>query len=55
MESVQRRAFRMVTNHRGRTYNEKLQELVLTTLVERRERGDLIQAYKVSTGKENVS
>ena len=55
LESVQRRAVRMVTNLRGKTYNQRLKELDMITLEERRERGDLIQAYKVLTGKEMVT
>ena len=37
----------MVTNFRGRTYEEKLAEAGMTTLEVRRRRGDLIQAYRV--------
>ena len=43
----------MVTNLKGKNYTQRLEELGLTTLEERRERGDLIQAYKVLTGKES--
>ena len=52
---MQKRAVMMVTNLKGKTYSQRLGELGLTTLEERRERGDLIQAYKVLTGKEMVS
>ena len=45
----------MVTNLKGRTYSQRLMELGMITLEERRERGDLIQAYKVLTGKEMVT
>ena len=45
----------MVTNLKGKNYRQKLEELGMTTLEERREKGDLIQAYKVLTGKERVS
>ena len=55
LEAVQRRAVMMVTNLKGKDYQQRLQELGITTLEERRERGDLIQAYKVLTGKERVS
>ena len=44
----------MVSNLTGQTYQERLSELGMPTLEERRERGDLIQAYKVLTGKEVV-
>ena len=45
----------VVTNLKGRTYNQRLKELDMITLEERRERGDLIQVYKVPTGKEKVT
>ena len=46
LEAVQRRAVRAVTNLKGRTYEERLRELQLDTLEERRKRGDLLQAYR---------
>ena len=55
LEGVQRRAVKMVTNLKGKTYHLRLEELGLTTLEERRERGDLIMAYKVITGKDKVN
>ena len=55
LEAVQRRSVMMVTNLKGKNYSQRLEELGMTTLEERRERGDLIQAYKVLTGKERVS
>ena len=54
LESVQRRAVGMVSNLRGSTYEEKLAELGMVTLEKRRLRGDLIQAYKIISGKDNV-
>ena len=51
---MQRRAIKIVTNLTGKDYQKRLVELGMTTLEERRERGDLIQAYKVITGKEVV-
>ena len=44
----------MVTNFRGRTYEEKLAEAGMVTLEERRRRGDLVQAYRVFNGIDNV-
>ena len=51
---MQKRAVKAITNLKGKTYEERLKELGLDTLEERRKRGDLIQAYKVLTGKVNV-
>ena len=39
---------------RSQSYEGRLQELGLDFLEERRKRGDLIMAYKVMTGKDNV-
>jgi ribonuclease P/MRP protein subunit RPP40 len=55
LEAVQKRAVMMVTNLKGKSYSQRLGELGLTTLEDRRERGDLIQAYKILTGKEMVN
>ena len=44
----------MVTNFKGRTYEEKLAEAGMITLEERRRRGDLIQAYRVFSGVDDV-
>ena len=46
IEDVQRRAIRQVSGLRG-TYEEKLDQLGLTTLKDRRTRGDLIETYKI--------
>ena len=47
LEKVQKRAINMVTNFKGRMYEEKLWEAGMVILKERRRRGDLIQAYRV--------
>ena len=44
----------MVTNFKGRTYEEKLAEAGMVTLEERRRRGDLIQAFRVMNGIDDV-
>ena len=54
LENVQRRAIGMVTNFKGRTYEEKLAEAGMVTLEERRRRGDLLQAYRVFRGVDDV-
>ena len=40
---------------RGATYEEKLKDAGLSTLRERRKRGDLIEAFKVIKGHNNVN
>jgi hypothetical protein len=47
LERVQERAVRAVSGLRGRTYSERLQELCLPTLVQRREEVDMIMTYKL--------
>ena len=66
IEGVQRRATRLVPElrrwfydkklklWRRMTYEERLVELKLTKLVDRRIRGDMIETYKIITGKEDV-
>ena len=46
LEQVQKRAINMVTGLKATTYEGKLRELNLTTLANRRERGDIIQVWK---------
>ena len=53
LESVQRRAIRMISGLSG-SYEEKLTELGLPTLLQRRTRGDLVQVYKTIHGVDNV-
>jgi hypothetical protein len=45
----------MVSGLKGTTYNEKLEELGLTTLEETRHQTDMLQVYKILTGKDRVS
>ncbi len=47
LESVQRRATKMVPSLRNLSYFDRLKALDLTTLEHRRERGDLIQYFKI--------
>ena len=54
LEKVQKRLIRSLSNVRGVTYEEKLKDAGLTTLKERRKRGDLIEAFKTLNGLNNV-
>ena len=54
IERVQRRATKLVPELRDMPYSERLTRLGLTTLEERRVRGDMIQTYKFLTNKEDV-
>ena len=53
MESVQRRATRRISDVHG-SYPERLNQLKLTTLEERRKRGDAIEVYKYLHGHWNI-
>lgn len=55
LEKIQHRATKLVPQLRNLDYEDRLKALNLTTLEERRARGDLIQAYKIITGKDNVN
>ena len=44
----------MLSNVRGKTYEERIKDAGLTTLRERRERGDVIEAFKTLNGINNV-
>ena len=50
LEKVQKRLVRALSDVSGDSYEEKLRQAGLTTLKRRRERGDLIEAYKVLSG-----
>ena len=54
LERVQKRLIRSLSNFRGTSYEEKLEDAGLTTLKERRLRGDLIEAFKTLKGLNNV-
>ena len=47
LEKVQERAIRAVSGLKGRAYSDRLGELNLPTLAQRREEADLIMAYKI--------
>ena len=55
LEKVQMRAVNLVSNIGKGSYSEKLIKLNLTTLEERRWRGDMIQTWRIMSGKDRVS
>ena len=50
LESVQRRFTRLIDGIGTMRYSERLEALQLTTLAERRIRGDLIEVFKIVNG-----
>ena len=54
LERVQKRLVRSLSDCHGDSYEEKLKKAGLTTLKERRVRGDLIEAYKTLKGMNSV-
>lgn len=54
LERVQQRAVRAVAGLEGRTYEDRLLELGLSSLEHRRKELDLVQAYKILSGKDDV-
>ena len=55
LEGVQRRATRMIPRLRKMTYEERLKKLNLPRLYDRRIRGDMIETYKIMSGKEKLN
>ena len=55
LERVQKRMVRMISDKRGNSYEERLRSIGLTTLTERRERGDAIETFKTLKGFNNVN
>jgi len=54
LENVQRAATNLVARLRKYSYPVRLQKIGITLLVERRVRGDMIEVYKLLSGKEQV-
>ena len=54
LESVQKRAVNMVSGLLSHTYEDKLREVGLMSLVQRRQRGDMIQTWKILSGHDQI-
>ena len=54
LERVHKRAVSFITGLTGHTYEEKLRELGLKSLLERRMRYDLVQTYKMINNIDRV-
>ena len=54
LEKVQRRATKMIVECRGKTYDERLELLGLTTLETRRFRADMLEVFKILKGFEGI-
>jgi hypothetical protein len=54
LEKVQQRAVKMVSGLRGRTYEERLRELNITTLEERRHQADMAMVHKIVHGRSGL-
>jgi ribonuclease P/MRP protein subunit RPP40 len=54
LEKVQRRATKMIDGFNKLSYERRLEETGLTTLVVRRARGDLIETFKILKGFDNI-
>jgi hypothetical protein len=55
LEKIQRRAVAMVSGLKGTVYEERLKELGLTTLEERRHQADMLQTFKIVRGIDKVN
>ena len=51
LENVQRRATKLIPGYKELDYKESLKRLIQPTLPYRRHRGDMIEIYKILTGK----
>ena len=54
LEKVQRRLIRLISDKKGATYEERLKSVGLTTLTERRNRGDMIETFCTMKGFNRV-
>jgi len=54
LEGVQRRATKLITSIKNKTYEDRLRLVNLTTLETRRLRGDLIEVFKILKGFDDL-
>jgi len=54
LEKVQKRAVSLISGLKSKDYSERLQELGMASLEERRKQLDMIQSYKIMTGLSRV-
>ena len=54
LEKIQQRAVAMISGLKGDSYEERLRELGLTTLEERRHQADMVQTFKILRGFDKV-
>ena len=54
LEDVQKRAVRMTSGLKGASYEDKLKEVGMLSLEARRERGDMIQVWKILNRHDKV-
>ena len=54
LERVQKKAVNFIVGLSGKTYEEKLSELNLTSLDDRRKKFDLVQTFKILNGHDRV-
>ena len=54
IEKIQKRAIKLVHGFDKMPYEQRLKALELYSLQRRRLRGDLIETYKIHTGKEKI-
>ena len=54
LEQVQKKAVNFIVGLSGKTYEEKLSELNLTSLADRRKKFDRVQTFKILNGHDHV-
>ena len=54
LEGMQRRATKLISSLKDKTYEDRVSYLKLTTLETRRREGDLIEVFKIFKGFDNL-